>query len=71
VDSEDTHCGFERIYGATDEIYKWVFDLVMRQQTPGANWGGDFYKARPTIQGVAQDIYAYYFFKSIICFEKA
>jgi spermidine synthase len=69
---EDTHCNFEQRYTeGVDVIYPWVFEMLMRQQTPSANWGGDFYKARPSIEGLAQDIYAYYFFKSVICFQKA
>lgn len=68
---EDTHCGWEQIYGATDMIYKWAFDLVTKQQTPGRNYGGNFYQCQGAIEGVARDIYSYRFYKSVIAFQKA
>ena len=55
---EDTHTNFEQRYtGGIDIIYKWVFDMIIRQQTPGYNYGGDFYKCRHAIDGLAKDIY--------------
>lgn len=68
---EDTHCQFHPIYNAKDVIYPWVFDLVMKQQTPWLNYGGNFYACRNAIQDIAKDIYSYQFFKSVIVFEKA
>lgn len=68
---EDTHCTFENIYGATDEIYKWVFNMVMQQQTPGRNYGGNFYQSRGAMPEIVRDIYSYQFYKSVIVFEKA
>jgi len=68
---EDTHCSFEEIYGNTDMIYKWVFDMIIKQQTPGRNYGGNFYQFRNAIDGIAKEIYSYSFYKSVIVFEKA
>lgn len=68
---EDLHCTFEQIYGATDEIYKWVFDMVMQQQTPGRNYGGNFYQCRGAMPEIVRDIYSYSFYKSILMFRKA
>ena len=69
---EDLHCNWEKVYtGGKDVIYKWLFDLVISQQTPGINWGGDFYKARAHMSDIAKQIYSYHFYKSCIIFEKA
>jgi hypothetical protein len=69
---EDTHCNFEQKYGATDMLYKWFFDLIIKQQTPQISLGcGDFYKAIPYIQDIAKSIYSYHFYRSVIMVEKA
>jgi len=68
---EDLHCGFEEAYGATSRVYDWVFDYIMKQQTPGRNFGGNFYQCRGAMEDVVRDIYSYQFFKSVIVFEKA
>jgi hypothetical protein len=68
---EDTHCSFEEKYGNTDMIYQWLFDLIIKQQTPSRHFGGNFYNARPFIEEIAKDIYSYHIYKSIIMFEKA
>jgi len=68
---EDTHCSFQTEYGYTDLIYKWVFDFVVKQQTPGRNYGGNFYQCRGAMEDIVKDVYSYSFYKSIICFEKA
>jgi hypothetical protein len=43
----------------------------MQQQTPGRNYGGNFYQSRGAMPEVVRDIYSYQFFKSVICFQKA
>jgi len=68
---EDTHCSFEEKYGNTDLIYRWVFDYIIKQQTPGRNYGGNFYYARRDMDRIVGDIYSYRFYKSVIVFEKA
>ena len=68
---EDTHCGFEKIYGETDQVYRWVFDYIMQQQTPGRNYGGNFYQCRNAMPEIVKDIYSYSFYKSVVVFEKA
>jgi predicted O-methyltransferase YrrM len=68
---EDLHCTFEERYGATDDIYKWVFNMIMEQQTPGRNYGGNFYQCRGAMPEIVRDIYSYQFTKSLIIFQKA
>lgn len=69
---EDTHCNFEERYtGGHDLLYKGIFEMIIQQQTPNVNWGGNFYQARYTMPEYVRDIYSYHFYKSIICFEKA
>jgi len=68
---EDLHCTLEQRYGATDEIYKWVFNMIMEQQTPGRNYGGNFYQCRGAMPEIVRDIYSYQFTKSLIIFQKA
>jgi len=68
---EDTHCNFKEKYGGKDIIYKWFFDLVIQQQTPGIAVSGDFYNSRQYIEGVAKDILSYHFYKSVIVLEHA
>lgn len=69
---EDTHCNFEIKYtGGVDVIYKWVFNYIIEQQTPGRNYGGNFYQSRASMPDVIKDIYSYGFYKSVIVFEKA
>lgn len=70
---EDLHCNFEEIYtGGHDIMYKWLFDLIMQQQTPGRNYGGNFYTAQSAIANqTARGIYSYHFYKSVIVFERA
>lgn len=69
---EDTHCNFEVKYtGGQDIIYKWVFDYIIQQQTPGKNYNGNFYQFRNAMPNIVKDIYSYRFYKSVIVFEKA
>ena len=69
---EDTHCDFEVKYtGGKDVIYDWVFKYVIQQQTPGRNYGGNFYACRGAMPEIVRDIYSYQFYKSVIVFEKA
>lgn len=69
---EDTHCNWTELYtGGQDLMYGKVFDWITGQQTPQANWGGNFYLARPWMPISSRDIYSYHFYKSIIAFEKA
>jgi len=69
---EDLHCNFTELYtGGHDIIYKWLFNLIISQQTPALNFGGDFYKARSHMSTIAKSIYSYHFYKSMIIFEKA
>ena len=69
---EDTHCNFENKYtGGNDVIYKWVFDYVIQQQTPGRNYDGNFYQSRGAMPDFVRDIYSYSFYKSTIVLEKA
>jgi hypothetical protein len=68
---EDLHCGLENKYGKTDMIYQWLFDLIIKQQTPNYGLGGNFYNAQSYIEGIAKDIYSYHIYKSVICLEKA
>jgi len=69
---EDTHCNFEERYtGGHDIIYKWLFEKIINQQTPHANWGGNFYKAQSYMDEITAQIYSYHLYKSIIAFERA
>lgn len=69
---EDTHCNFEKIYtGGIDVIYRWAFEMIIQQQTPGRNYGGNFYSSRHAMPPIVNEIYSYFFYKSIIAFQKA
>jgi precorrin-6B methylase 2 len=68
---EDLHCGFEQKYGATDEFFRWAFDMIMKQQTPISNYPGNFYVCRSQMQDPIDKIYSYHFFKSCLVLEKA
>lgn len=68
---EDTHCGLEERYGGTTKLYQWFINLVMDQQTPVANWGGNFYSIRHAIQGLAKDILSFHIYRSMMVFERA
>lgn len=68
---EDTHCDFHENFNPSgaDIIYKWVWELMMAQQADIST--GDFYKVRAGLTGIAKDVYAYHFYKSVIALEKA
>ena len=68
---EDLHCSFEERYGNTDIVYKQFFDYIIQQQTPGRNYGGNFYQSRGAMPEIVRDIYSYQFFKSVIAVQKA
>ena len=68
---EDTHCGFEEIYGTSFALYEYFFNLVSNQQLPGAGTEGDFYKFNQFLPDYVSDIFAYHFYKSVILLEKA
>ncbi len=68
---EDTHCGLEEKYGASTELYQWFINLVVDQQSPVANWGGNFYSIRHAIQGMAKDILSFHLYRSMMVFERA
>ena len=68
---EDLHCSFEEKYGNTKMVYEKFFDYIIEQQTPGRNYGGNFYQCRGAMPEVVRDIYSYSFYKSIIIIQKA
>lgn len=68
---EDTHCPFEKKYGATDKIYQWLYTAMIRQQASHVQTGGDFYKARMYMDDLTKDIYSLHSYKSLVVIEKA
>jgi hypothetical protein len=68
---EDLHCPFESKYGATHLMYDWMYDIMLAQQAPHVQTGGDFYKARPYMDANARDIYSIHSYKSMIVIQKA
>ena len=69
---EDLHCGFTELYtGGHDTFFPWMFGLIISQETPGINWGGNFAKAKPYMSELARQIYSYHIYKSVAIFEKA
>jgi len=69
---EDLHCGFTELYtGGHDTFFPWLFDLIINQETPKLNYGGNFYLARGSMSELVRQIYSYHIYKSVAIFEKA
>jgi len=69
---EDLHCNFTELYtGGHDIFFPWLFDLIINQETPSLNYGGNFYLATRSMSELARQIYSYHIYKSVVIFEKA
>jgi hypothetical protein len=68
---EDCHCAQHPNFNPSQEdiLYSYIWSLMRQQQLDWSS--GDFYKTRNGLDGLARDIYAYHFYKSVICLERA
>jgi hypothetical protein len=73
---EDTHVGFiqPEFYGeGRNPLYEWVFSSIINQQEAynPAYMPGNFALQKEGMNDIAQQIFSYKFYKSVIVFEKA